>query len=88
MEDSNHVFTKEQLNTILNTAINQTLGAVDKNNVFDRTIGHDKITGVAGDVIEQSVLGYPADSYQKPDLIVDGVEVELKNNGYPKIKEK
>lgn len=86
MEDSNHVFTKEQLNTILNTAINQTLGAVDKNNVFDRTIGHDKITGIAGDVIEQSVLGYPADSYQKPDLIVDGVEVELKTTGIRKSK--
>lgn len=64
MDVTNHIFTKNQLDTIFNTVINQTLGDVDRNNVFNRTIGHDKITGIAGDVIEQSVLGYPADSYQ------------------------
>ncbi|UTC06596.1 restriction endonuclease [Latilactobacillus curvatus] len=86
MDVTNHIFTKNQLDAIFNTVINQTLGDVDRNNVFNRTIGHDKITGIAGDVIEQSVLGYPADSYQKPDLIVDGVEVELKTTGIRKSK--
>lgn len=38
--------------------VNKTLGQVDVNNVFARTITHPKITGIAGDVVEQSILGY------------------------------
>lgn len=38
--------------------MNKTLGQVDVNNVFARTITHPKITGIAGDVVEQSILGY------------------------------
>lgn len=34
--------------------------------------------GYPGMVIEQSVLGYPADNARRPDLVVDGVETELK----------
>lgn len=37
--------------------------------------------GRIGAVIEQSVLGYPADSDQRPDLDVDGVPWELKATG-------
>ena len=57
---------------ILESVINKKLGEVDTKNVFLRTIEHPKITGIAGDVIEQSVLGYPADKEQRPDLNVDG----------------
>ena len=81
MDRSLHTFKKEELITILNSAVGKTLGEVDKNNVFYRTIKHPKITGIAGDVIEQSVLGYPADSSKNPDLLVDGLEVELKTTG-------
>ncbi len=57
------------------------LGDIDVNNAFDKTIGKPKVTGIAGDVIEQSVLGYPANSDQKPDIIVDGKNVEVKTTG-------
>ena len=76
-----HFFHKKDLEKILDNAINKTLGDVDVNDVFNKTITNPKITGIAGDVIEQSVLGFPADSYQRPDLNVDGVDVELKTTG-------
>ncbi len=65
----------------LHQSVGKTLGQVDYNNVFAKTIKNPKITGIAGDVIEQSVIGYPPDSKQRPDLLVDGVETELKTTG-------
>lgn len=79
-----HFFRKEDLIRILDACLNKTLGEVDKNNVFDKTIDKPKITGIAGDVIEQSVLGYPADIRQEPDLDIDGVKTELKTTGLRK----
>lgn len=76
-----HAFTTEQLLLILEQCLNKTLGEVDVKRIFDKTITNPKITGIAGMVIEQSVLGYPADSRQEPDLIVDGEHVELKTTG-------
>jgi len=85
-QDSNHVFTKKELIAIFDYCINKTLGEIDSKNVFKRTKENRKITGIAGDVIEQSVLKYPADQKQEPDLLVDGIEVELKTTGIRKIK--
>lgn len=79
--NNSHFFHKEDLISVLENVLNRTLGEVDTKNVFARTIEHPKITGIAGDVIEQSVLGYSADSEQRPDLNVDGVLVELKTTG-------
>lgn len=76
-----HCFTKSDLTRRLNACLNRSLGAVDVNHVFDCTKTKTKITGIAGMVIEQSVLGYPADSHQAPDLLVDGVQIELKTTG-------
>lgn len=76
-----HKFSRDDLETILQNAVNKTLGEVDVNRVFDRTITHPKITGIAGDVVEQSVLGCPADSKKEADLLVDGVPIELKTTG-------
>ena len=70
-----------QLEDVLDSVRGKTLGEVDSAHVFDKTKEHPKVTGIAGDVIEQSVLGYPADVKQEPDLIVDGEEVELKTTG-------
>ncbi len=81
IELAGHVFTKSALDSILTNVIGKTLGSVDSKNVFARTILHPKITGIAGDVIEQSVLGYPPDNDQEPDLIVDGRKTELKTTG-------
>ena len=84
--DDSHIFSKDRLIRIFNECINKTLGEVDKNHVFDKTISNPKITGIAGDVIEQSVLGYPADQRQEPDLLVDGIKVELKTTERKKIQ--
>ncbi len=76
-----HFFHKKDLIQTLDNIINKTLGEVDSKNVFRRTIENPKITGIAGDVIEQSVLGYSPNSKQEPDLIVDNQKVELKTLG-------
>jgi len=83
-----HEFTRNELDTIFKKVVNKTLGQVDVNNVFARTIAHPKITGIAGDVVEQSILGYPPDSDSNPDLLVDGIKVELKTTGIRKPKKK
>lgn len=79
--DNNHIFTRIQLEQLLDACLQKTLGEVDKQHVFRKTETNPKITGIAGMVIEQSVLNYPADSKQEPDLIVDGEQVELKTTG-------
>lgn len=74
-------YTKEQVLKILTDAVGKTLGEVDKSKQFDRTIGKPKITGIAGDVIEQSVFGYKRDAKQECDIEIDGVLTELKTTG-------
>jgi len=76
-----NVFSKDDLDRMLLEIKGKKLGEVDTRNVFDKTIQNSKITGIAGDVIQQSVLGCPADNEQRPDLCVDGVEIELKVTG-------
>ena len=86
MTDSNF-FNREKLIRILEATVNKTLGEVDVNNVFAKTIKKPKITGIAGDVVEQSVLGYPPDRAQRPDLDIDGELTELKTTGMRKKKD-
>ncbi|MEK3906639.1 MutH/Sau3AI family endonuclease [Oceanobacillus sp. FSL W7-1309] len=81
-----HKFSRKELDEILSNVVGKTLGEADVNNVFARTIKHPKITGIAGDVVERSILGYPSDQDKNPDLIVDGVETELKTTGIRKPK--
>lgn len=74
-------FTKKQVYSILEGAKGKTLGEVDKSHQFARTLKSGKITGIAGDVIEQSVFGYERDSKQECDIEIDGVLTELKTTG-------
>lgn len=76
-----HVFTKEQVVKRLDSIIDRTLGEIDESGVFERALDKPKITGIAGDVIEQSVLGYDANSDKTPDILLDGVETEVKVTG-------
>ena len=78
---SDHFFHRDELIQTFDACLNRTLGEVDKSHVFKRTILNPKITGIAGDVVEQSILGYPADTRQEPDLNVDGIKTELKTTG-------
>lgn len=79
MENRN--FTKEQIIYTLEAALNRRLGEVDRNHVFERALEYPKITGIAGDVIEQSVLGYKPDNKRDPDIFIDGVPFEVKSTG-------
>mgnify|MGYP000774592148 CR=1 FL=1 len=76
-------FTKVKIAEILDNAVGKTLGEVDAvgSHQFDRTLKNPKITGIAGDVIEQSVFGYARDANQECDIEIDGTLVELKTTG-------
>ena len=74
-------YTKEFVYHLLESINGETLGEVDKSHQFDRTMRSEKITGIAGDVIEQSVFGYERDSKQECDIEIDGLLTELKTTG-------
>lgn len=82
-----HTFTIEQVTVCLDPIVGHTLGEVDRAGVFERTKNKPKITGIAGDVIEQSVLGYGANSDKSPDILIDGVETEVKVTGIRESKD-
>ena len=74
-------FIGKYVYTLLESVKGKTLGEVDKSRQFDRTISNPKITGIAGDVVEQSVFGYERDSKQECDIEIDGLLTELKTTG-------
>ena len=79
--DKDNQFTRIELEYIFGACEEKTLGFLDRMNVFARAIKSPKITGIAGNVVEQSVLGMKANSRQEPDLDVEGELVELKTTG-------
>lgn len=81
MDKETHIFIKTELIKILENALNKTLGEIDIKGDFERARNHSKITGIAGDVIEHSLLGYRSDTRQEPDILVDNVKVEVKTTG-------
>lgn len=74
-------FTREEVYSLLESVKGKTLGEVDSSNQFARTRENKKITGIAGDVIEQSVFRYKRDSNQECDIEIDGILTELKTTG-------
>lgn len=74
-------YTSKFVYQLLEGIKGKTLGEVDKSHQFARTEKSEKITGIAGDVIEQSVFGYERDSNQECDIEIDGVLTELKTTG-------
>jgi hypothetical protein len=88
-------YTKDFIYNLLEGVKGKTLGEVDTSHQFSRTEKSSKITGIAGDVIEQSVFRYARDSKQECDIEIDGVLTELKTTGVripkadlPKVKGK
>ena len=77
-EKSVHSFTREEIARRFGSARGKTLGAIDSTGAF---AGKPKNKGVAGAVVEQSVLGYPPDSRQEPDIEIDGLPYEVKTTG-------
>lgn len=85
---NDHLFTYDEIISLLNECMGKTLGEVDKNHVFDKTKTNPKITGIAGDVVEQSILCYKPDSDQRPDILIDDVPTEVKTTGIRYSKKK
>ena len=80
-------FCRDSLVAHLDSCQGKTLGELDVANVFQKAVKKPKITGIAGDVIEQSVLGLEQNSRQAPDIKVDGVKYEVKTTGIRKSKD-
>ena len=85
-KDKSRIFTRSQVDTLLSAVIGQTLEDVDNAGLFKLHAGRDKVKGIAGDIIEVSVLGCNKDSLQEPDIIVDGELTEIKTTGMVKPK--
>lgn len=86
--DPSRIFTKSEINRILTEATGKTLLQVDKARLFEKHAGSDKVTGIAGHIIEASVLGCKIDSKQEADILIDNVPHEVKTTGMVKPKTK
>lgn len=75
------VFTHPNIDRLLDRVVNKTLGEVDSANVFMSAINSPGKKGIAGDVIEQSVLKYKKDNKQDPDILVNLLPTEVKTTG-------
>ena len=65
------IFTRQQIEDLLSATIGKTLLEVDKAQLFAHHEGREKVKGIAGDIIEESVLGCKKDSKQEPDILFD-----------------
>ena len=74
MTKSSHRYTAEDIRERFTSAIGKTAGELDTKGILSGSTAH-KNKGRIGAVIEQSVLGYPADNMQEPDLIIDETEL-------------
>lgn len=83
--DPNSVFTSTELWKKLDAVVGKTLEQVDSYNVFEK---FSKNKGIAGHVIEKSVLGYNLNNDPNPDIEIDGVAVEVKTTGMRKVGKK
>lgn len=84
--DISRIFTRQQVDALLTATIGKTLLQVDKAKLFLHHEGREKVKGIAGDIIEVSVLGCKKDAEQRPDIMVDGVLTEIKTTGMIKPK--
>lgn len=71
-------YTYDEINCRFESCKGRTLGEIDSTGVFSGKSGNK---GVAGAVVEQSILGYPPDSRQAPDIEIDGTPYEVKTTG-------
>ena len=73
MTKSSHRYTAEGIRERFTAAIGKTTGELDTKGILSGSTAY-KNKGRIGAVIEQSVLGYPADNRQEPDLVIDETE--------------
>ena len=86
--DSSRIFTKEQVLSLLNAAMGKTLLEADSRHLFVQYESMDKVTGLAGNIVEQSILGCKPDNRQDVDIFIDGEGYEIKTTGMVVPKDK
>lgn len=74
-------FTRDEVISLLNAAMGKTLLEVDSHNLFTQFAKKNKVTGIAGDIVEQSVLGCEPDNRQDVDIFIDNIGYEVKTTG-------
>lgn len=74
-------FTKERVFSLLNAAMGKTLLEVDSRNLFVQFAANNKVTGIAGKIVEESILGCEPDNRQDVDIFIDNVGFEIKTTG-------
>lgn len=79
--DSSRIFTREQVISLLNAAMGKTLLEVDSRHLFIQYEKENKVTGIAGNIVEQSILGCKQDNRQDVDIYIDNVGYEIKTTG-------
>lgn len=80
MAKGNHSFTEQDIRSRFGTIVGHTVAEVDTAGVLTASKA-SRNKGRIGAVIEQSVLGYPADSDRRPDIVIDGQPWEVKATG-------
>ena len=71
MAKGNHSFTEQDIRKRFGAIVGHTVAEVDTAGVLTASAA-PRNKGRIGAVIEQSVLGYPADSDRRPDIVIDG----------------
>ena len=79
--DPTRVFTSKQIDNLLGAARGKTLLEVDDAKLFERYAGNTKVTGIAGQIVEASILHCVLDSKQEADILIDGIPFEVKTTG-------
>lgn len=80
MAEGNHSFTEQDIRKRFGAIVGHTVTEVDTAGVLTASAA-SRNKGRIGAVIEQSVLGYPADSDRRPDIVIDGQPWEVKDTG-------
>ena len=80
MAKGNHSFTEEDIHSRFGAIVGRTVAEVDTAGVLAASSA-SRNKGRIGAIIEQSVLGYPADSDRRPDILIDGQPWEVKATG-------
>lgn len=80
MAKGNHSFNERDIRQRFNAIVGHTVAEVDTAGVLAASKA-SRNKGRIGAVVEQSVLGYPADSDRRPDIVIDGQPWEVKATG-------
>lgn len=80
MAKGNHSFTEQDIRKRFGAIVGHTVAEVDAAGVLTASAA-SRNKGRIGAFIEQSVLGYPADSDRRPDIVIDGQPWEVKATG-------